>query len=169
MSGAKKCGKSKYSGPKKSSLVHVIERFRKKEEYSKEEERVKPQKRKRVSVDNGEKLLQSSTEEDVPEQTVKVSHCIVPMQTGYENSRSTGGHRAGFDAFMTGFIFASIVSEKGKWTSKDDPFTAGHIGLLDQVNRMYLMGKNIPFLIRTGTYANKSAKHCSKIMKVRSG
>lgn len=161
-SGAKKRGRSKYSGPKQGSLVQIIEKF------SKAEEQVRPQKRRRLSETEGKKHS-SQRETDEQEQVMEDPQCIMPVKAADDNIRSTNGHRAGFDAFMTGFIFASTVSEKGVWTSKDNPFTAANIGLVDQVNRMYLMGKNIPFLIRTGTYANKSAKHCSKIEKVRNG
>lgn len=161
-SGAKKRGTSKYSGPKGGSLVHIIKNF------SKPEEQVRPHKRKRLSENKGEKCP-SPEETDKPEQATDNPQCNAPEQVVNGNVRSSNGHRAGFDAFMTGYIFASAVSEKGVWTSKDKPFTAANIGLVDQVNKMYLMGKNIPFLIRTGTYANKSAKHCNKIVRVRNG
>lgn len=161
--GAKKHGVSKYSGPKGGSLVHIIEKF------SKAEEEVRPQKRKSSSenVSIGKKPLLSSKGTNEAEKIARDPKEVVPVQVQPENFRSINGHRAGYDAFMTGFIFASIVSEKGLWTSKDALFTPSNIGLTDQVNKVYLMGKNIPFLIRTGTYASKSSKHCNKIVKVR--
>lgn len=162
-SGAKKRGTSKYTGPKEGSLVRIIEKF------SMPEEQVRSHKRKRLSENKGVKLLLSPKETDEPEKVIDGPQCVVPVQVANDDIRTSNGHRAGFDAFMTGYAFASAVSGKGVWTSKDKPFTAANIGLVDQVNKMYLMGKNIPFLIRTGTYANMSAKHCNKIVKVRNG
>ncbi|KAK8381328.1 hypothetical protein O3P69_018427 [Scylla paramamosain] len=165
MQGAKKHGDSKYSSFKGGSLVHVIEKF------TKTREEGKPQKRKSSSenVPSAKKCHLSSKETNEPEDITKNSNGVVPEQVQPQNlRRSANGHRAGYDAFMTGYIFASIVSDKGVWTSKDNPFTPENIGLADQVNKVYLGGKNFPFLIRTGAYASKSSKHCSKIEKVRS-
>ena len=158
--GAKKQGDTKYTGPKTGSLVSIIEKF------TKAQEKVKTQKRPSPENAPEPKRSRVSLKEEKPEQITKVTK--EGLENPSEYFRGTNGHRAGYDAFMTGFIFASIVSEKGLWTSKDDPFSPKNIGLSDQVNKVYLMGKNIPFLIRTGAYANRSSKHCSKIEKVRS-
>lgn len=164
MQGAKKHGDSKYSKLKGGSLVHVIEKF------TKPMEERKSQKRK-SSSENGPaaKKCLSSKETNEPDERTTDSNGVVPEQLQPQSLRSANGHRAGYDAFMTGYIFASIVSDKGVWTSKDNPFTPENIGLADQVNKVYLGGKNFPFLIRTGAYASKSSNHCSKIEKVRGG
>ncbi|KAG0724015.1 Target of EGR1 protein 1 [Chionoecetes opilio] len=162
--GAKKQGNSKYYLPRRGSLVHIIEKF------SSKAEETRPQKReasfKEASITKKQKSPKAPNE---PEQVTKEPKNVVAMEVKQENSRGVNGHRAGYDAFMTGFVFATIVSMKGQLTSKDDPFTPKNIGLADQVNKVFLMGKDFPFLIRTGHYSSKSSNHCGKIINVRKG
>lgn len=154
--GAKKRGSSKFSGPKAGSLVHIIQQAAKKKLLETEGISEPPIKKCKISNAKNENGCEKAN--IIPDRT--------PVQDGTEK-HSASGHRAGFDAFMTGFVFATHVSEVKKITTKYDSFTAGNIGMSEQVNKVYLMGKNFPFLIRTGTYANMSANHTSKILKVR--
>lgn len=84
-----------------------------------------------------------------------------------QDSKKAGSHKAGYDAFMTGFIFASYIAEKGVLSTKNTSYAADSLGLSEEKNKMYLVGKNIPFLIRTSAYANMSTNHMSKIGKIR--
>lgn len=157
--GAKKRGDSKYSGPVTESVVQIINHVIKNDEK---------QNNLNSRVEAQEpflKKLKKTPVKSANESTNGV-HEINATDKGQSMQRASG-HRSGYDAFMTGFLFAIHVAELGKLTSKEDPFTAEHLGLSEQVNKIYLMGKNFPFLIRTGTYASLSQNHSTKIAKIR--
>ncbi|KAG5285780.1 hypothetical protein AALO_G00007370 [Alosa alosa] len=69
-----------------------------------------------------------------------------------------GTHRAGFDAFMTGYIFSyasslaakSEESSPGKW-------------LLGCLNKLYLSGKSVPLHIVKSTFSKSSKAHMHKM------
>ncbi|XP_045585446.1 target of EGR1 protein 1 [Procambarus clarkii] len=167
--GAKKRGTSKYSGPKSGSLVRIIEEAAKKELLETENGDTldvtdTPTKKCKVSREINGNKIEKKTEKKIVLDVAATESTADPKVNG---KQSASGHRAGFDAFMTGYIFAAHISEVNKLTSKSEGFTADNIGMSEQVNKVYLMGKQIPFLIRTGMYANMSANHTSKILKVR--
>ncbi|XP_042234548.1 target of EGR1 protein 1-like [Homarus americanus] len=149
----------KYTGPKTGSLVSIIQQVAKREilETREMDDEVSIKKRRLSNELTRNKLEKRNM---IP---------VVNDDSGQKMNEKHGanGHRAGYDAFMTGFIFATHVSEGNKLTAKNLTFTPENIGLSEQVNKVYLMGKNIPFLVRTGTYANMSTNHMLKIPKVR--
>lgn len=165
--GAKRRGNSKYSGPKTASLVQIIQQAAKKEDVleseraSLDDEHDSSAKKQKLS---NERALEHLENRSILSNEGPLNNTLDHKVHDMHNA---SGHRAGFDAFMTGYIFAGHVSQNGKLKSKDDLFIGEIIGLSEQVNKVYLMGKNFPFLIRTGTYANMSTNHTLKIPKVR--
>ncbi|XP_072919050.1 target of EGR1 protein 1 isoform X1 [Hemitrygon akajei] len=69
-----------------------------------------------------------------------------------------GTHRAGFDAFMTGFIMAYIMMWKNNENS-----TATDPWLPDCRNKLYLSGKSIPLQISKSSFSKSSKAHKAKI------
>ena len=82
------------------------------------------------------------------------------MSENSSENNSWAGHSSGFDAFMTGYIFASIV-QKLRGESDEDQ------GLADHINKVYMMGKNSPFLVRQSSFAKFSKNHSAKIKLIR--
>ena len=72
---------------------------------------------------------------------------------------SSGGHRAGYDAFMTGFIYAvyltqlSVGEREGK--------------IADWKNKLYLSGKDYPLSVSKSAFAKQSKEHLEKIARIR--
>ena len=84
-----------------------------------------------------------------------------------------GCHRAGFDAFMTGFAMATFVSQYGRPppTSDDVPSVKGGsfvetYGLQDLVNKLYLGGKDVPLQITQSHFSKPSANHREKMKRI---
>ena len=72
------------------------------------------------------------------------------------------GHRAGLDAFMTGYCFASYVLSLAASSGKEKEM-ASFPGLLEAVsdmsNKIALGGKPIPLLVTKSLYCSTSACH----------
>ena len=87
------------------------------------------------------------------------------LDDGAPSEDSCEGHSAGYDAFLTGFIFASFVSYEKKSNLGD--FSASSLGFSDHVNKVYLMGKDIPLLIKINGFSKLSSNHSNKIKFLR--
>lgn len=82
--------------------------------------------------------------------------------------RRTGGHRAGFDSFMTGYAFACAFSQFGCVATDNDSVKLNDVSALDDVrNKVTLSGKDIPLLIKKGNFAKTSLLHNEKIVKLK--
>ena len=104
---------------------------------------------------------------DMPENVVKTF--------GSENAAAkpniciNGGHRAGFDAFMTAFAFACIVAKYGKPAAELKPpvtFSLSDFGLDEFMNRICLTGKDIPLQIIKSNFSKTSKDHREKLHKI---
>lgn len=81
-----------------------------------------------------------------------------------------GGHRAGFDAFMTGYIFASFLAKFGR--VKDgvsEGRTVRDFGVAEELsNRVYLGGKDFPLQIASSNFSKPSKSHLEKWERLQS-
>ena len=77
----------------------------------------------------------------------------------------TGGHRAGFDSFMTGFVFAVFLSRYGT-SGNETARGLKDMGLDEFVNKVYLSGKDIPLLIQKGNFSKTSKDHKDKLARI---
>ncbi|OWF38964.1 target of EGR1 protein 1-like [Mizuhopecten yessoensis] len=74
----------------------------------------------------------------------------------------SGKHRAGFDAFMTGYIMASYVSEYGTYKGS---LKMEDVGLEEIQNLVYLTGKDIALSVVKSGFAKTSKDHREKLSK----
>ncbi|XP_030015713.1 target of EGR1 protein 1 [Sphaeramia orbicularis] len=87
-----------------------------------------------------------------------------------KKTQETGTHRAGFDAFMTGYIFAySCIfirkkQEGGALTEEQQE--AEQTWLPTCLNKVYLSGKAVPLNIVKSTFARSSRAHVQKMEMV---
>ena len=86
------------------------------------------------------------------------------------------GHRAGFDAFMTGYSFATFIAHSALIRPEDGAKSEAisrFLGVpvkpeysdLNIANRIYLVCKDIPFMVRKSAYSKNSLGHCGKYTK----
>lgn len=78
------------------------------------------------------------------------------------------GHRAGFDAFMTGFCFATFIVQHGevKPTGESDKFMFSSYSTQSFANKLCLSGKDIPLHITKSTFAKTSKCHREKLDRI---
>ncbi|XP_067677671.1 target of EGR1 protein 1-like isoform X2 [Haliotis asinina] len=79
------------------------------------------------------------------------------------------GHRAGYDAFMTGYIMAYYFTKFGKLPTE----TRRNVKLTDLnveefKNKVYLCGKDIPLVITKSSFTKPSKDHREKMEKIKS-
>jgi target of EGR1 protein 1 len=66
---------------------------------------------------------------------------------------SFGGHRAGFDAFMTGFAMVAFRARKENWK--------------EHANKVYLVSKDFPLLVKKSAFAKISVSHFEKFARLK--
>jgi hypothetical protein len=107
---------------------------------------------------------------------VYLQSSLISAQNGNGNTESSAGHRAGFDAFMTGFSFLASLTSKS--SAKDDadkvasPLLGGRlvscsVAEVTIVNKIYLVSKTFPLLLKKSNFAKNSVCHAEKIKKLR--
>ena len=96
------------------------------------------------------------------------SNQTVPSSNRDVHSSRTEGHRAGFDAFMTGFVFAHFIATHGCFRTLSPCPKLSDLGMQDFKNRVVLSGKDIPLQIVKSNFAKKSKEHTEKIDAIKS-
>lgn len=77
----------------------------------------------------------------------------------------TGTHRAGFDAFMTGYIFSyscTLIKKEGAGGVKEEEQSC----LPTCLNKVYLSGKAAPLNVVKSTFSKSSKAHVQKMQMV---
>ncbi|XP_013407249.1 target of EGR1 protein 1 [Lingula anatina] len=111
------------------------------------------------SVHNKDTL--PSSKQDSPS-SLTASHLEggTPLSQSQSNS---GGHRAGFDAFMTGFVLAKYVVQYGNTLHTDEVYKIGNFGMDSFANKLPLSGKDIPLQVTKSSFAKTSKNHQQKM------
>lgn len=78
----------------------------------------------------------------------------------------SGSHRAGFDAFMTGFILSTYIAQYGTYKGS---FLFSDLGIDHMKNSVYLTGKDHPLNVIKSSFAKVSKDHKEKFSKLKVG
>ncbi|CAD5117340.1 DgyrCDS6125 [Dimorphilus gyrociliatus] len=77
----------------------------------------------------------------------------------------SSGHRAGFDSYMTGFVFGFLLSRHGtSWRENPKSKKVEDMGLLEAKNQIYLVGKDFGLQVKKSNFA-KVSEACRKKCK----
>ena len=81
------------------------------------------------------------------------------------NKNTAAGHRAGMDAFMTGYSYAAFTWHKTKIVNEEAVLPL-EIQDKNIANHMYLVAKEFPLLIKKSSFAKNSESHNEKYEKI---
>ncbi|KAL4236533.1 Target of EGR1 [Mactra antiquata] len=88
---------------------------------------------------------------------VNTAEILKRLKSDGDYIHSNGGHRAGYDAFMTGFIYAVYQTADDTWIDKTDEWK----------NKLYLGGKDYPLSVSKSSFSKHSKLHLEKINRIR--
>lgn len=126
-----------------------------------------------------DQATKSVTISDITISTIETENGVESMGQGMKESSKcseqkkksdTGTHRAGFDAFMTGFIFAyscalNQKNKEGESGNNQEKQEAGQ-WLPSCLNKVYLSGKTVPLNIVKSSFSKSSKAHVQKMEKL---
>ncbi len=110
---------------------------------------------------SGNSELKSPTDSAMPTEDSKTE------VTREVHASRTEGHRAGFDSFMTGFIFTQFIAKHGRFRGLPESPKLTDLGMQDFSNKVALSGKDIPLQIMKSIFAKTSKDHQEKMDKIR--
>merc|ERR1719509_667131 len=87
-------------------------------------------------------------------------------QNNGKEAKYKGGHRAGYDAFMTGFAFATFLVHQTQLPPNPADFLPKTICAEKLVDNIYLVGKEFPLLLKKSSFAKHSVQHDAKMKKL---
>lgn len=74
------------------------------------------------------------------------------------------GHRAGFDAFMTGYCMATYLLRLGKRNDENELTLSS---LVETANKLSLTQKDVPLQITRSHFTRPSATHTEKLKRLK--
>jgi len=81
-------------------------------------------------------------------------------------SSNSGGHRAGYDAFMTAFSFSTFLVHQTQLPAEPASFWPGDLKADRLVNKIYLVCKDFPLLVQKSAFAKCSVQHDAKMKRL---
>ncbi|CAH1774981.1 unnamed protein product [Owenia fusiformis] len=119
-------------------------------------------------AESGVKIHSSETKsvDDAPDRNS--TGTVITSATSHLTRGQNGGHRAGFDAFMTGFAMATFITKCGKYETKDISAKTimADFKIESLVNRVFLCGKDFPLQIAKSNFSKTSKDHSEKWEKL---
>jgi len=85
---------------------------------------------------------------------------------GAQNTSTSGGHRAGYDAFMTAFAFSTFLVHQVQLPAAPPSFWPSDIHAEKLANRIYLVSKDFPLLMQKSAFAKCSVQHDAKMKRL---
>jgi len=79
---------------------------------------------------------------------------------------NSGGHRAGYDAFMTAFSFSTFLVHQTQLPANPATFWPENIKTDKLVNRIYLVSKDFPLLVQKSAFSKCSVQHDAKMRRL---
>ncbi|XP_053293460.1 target of EGR1 protein 1 [Pleuronectes platessa] len=123
-----------------------------------------------------ETKMKTNTDDSVERSTAdRGQEKVIDHSTGTDVQKKkaeSGTHRAGFDAFMTGYIFAyshTFVKNKEAAAVKEDCKEDEQLWLPSCRNKVYLSGKEAALNVVKSTFAKSSKAHVQKMEVVWGG
>lgn len=108
------------------------------------------------------------TSEEVGTRDKQDTHMTYPRDAHLSQSNGVKtrdcGHRAGFDAFMTGYCMATYLLQLGK-ESVDNELTLS--SLVDVSNKLSLPRKDVPLQITRSHFIRPSTTHTEKLKRLK--
>ncbi|XP_071346469.1 target of EGR1 protein 1 [Trachinotus anak] len=121
-------------------------------------------------------IMKTNTDDSVESRTADGGReKISDHSTGTEAQKKTetGTHRAGFDAFMTGYIFAhscTLLKKEGAGAVEEKEHKEDEQSWLPAcLNKVYLSGKAAPLNVVKSTFSKSSKAHMQKMEMVWGG
>jgi len=142
-------------------LSHNIDLIISKKDDEAEKKRAKKRRRKDENVENGTDEISVETDAKVQKLSEEVESNGVKTV-----KQPTGGHRAGYDAFMTGFAFATYLVHQTALPQDPPDFRPETICADKLVNKIYLVCKDFPLLLQKSSFAKSSVQHDAKMKKL---
>ncbi|XP_062844086.1 target of EGR1 protein 1 [Trichomycterus rosablanca] len=112
-------------------------------------------------VQDAQDVQEASMEQNVQPSGNKSDAPPAPDANGREKKAEGGTHRAGFDAFMTGYVFAFTSARR---ETSEEP--GEHAWIPGCQNKLYLSGKCVPLHVAKSSFSRSSRAHVVKMEQV---
>ena len=129
------------------------------------QENSKHSRKKKKREKNCDDLVRNNCDDLPQEMVVDVKNTQEDTKKTNASSNTTTGHRAGMDAFMTGYSYAAFMWHKAK-IENDTITIQDEMQDKNIVNRMYLVSKDFPLMIKKSNFSNNSVSHFEKYTKI---
>jgi len=148
---------------KSHDIDHII-KHRHIEKEKKYRKRKRPYEGNGSAEENGQNQEEIGNGETVEEREDGDNEPMVPETD--KPPANSGGHRAGFDAFMTGFALTTFLVHQTQIPEHPADFSPASLNTQSLVNRIYLVCKDFPMLLAKSSFSKSSLEHYKKMISL---